>query len=49
MTVLVSVGEARTSLARYFAFYNTQRPHSSLDARTPERFYYDDLPQAAAA
>jgi putative transposase len=44
-----SVGDARGSLSRYFAFYNTKRPHSSLDARTPECFYHDHLPQAAAA
>jgi putative transposase len=44
-----SVGEARASLSRYFNFYNTKRPHSSLDARTPECFYYDHLPQTAAA
>src|SRR5208282_4597574 len=34
-----SVGDARASLSRYFTFYNTKRPHSSLDGRTPERFY----------
>src|SRR4051812_48716491 len=44
-----SVSEARASLARYFSFYNTKRPHSSLDARMPERVYYDHLPQVAAA
>src|SRR5271154_5853224 len=44
-----SVGEARASLSRYFTFYNTKRPHSSLDARTPECFYYDHLPQTAVA
>ena len=44
-----SVGEARASLSRYFTFYNTKRPHSSLDAQTPEYFYYNHLPQAAAA
>jgi putative transposase len=44
-----SVGEARASLSRYFIFYNTKRPHSSLDARTPECFYYEHLPQTAAA
>src|SRR5881392_1644379 len=33
-----SVGQARDSLSRYFNFYNTKRPHSSLDARTPECF-----------
>ena len=44
-----SVGEARASLSRYFTFYNTKRPHSSLDAQTPETYYYNHLPQAAAA
>ena len=44
-----SVSEARASLTRYFIFYNTKRPHSSIDARTPECFYYDHLPQLAAA
>lgn len=44
-----SVGDARASLSRYFIFYNTKRPHSSLDAQTPECFYYAHLPQAAAA
>jgi len=44
-----SVGDARASLSRYFTFYNTKRPHSSLDGRTPERFYYDHLPQVVAA
>ena len=44
-----SVGVARASRSRYFIFYNTKRPHSSLDARTPECFYCDHLPQAAAA
>ena len=28
------VAEARASLGRYLTFYNTRRPHSSLDART---------------
>lgn len=27
--------EARISLGRYFRFYNTERPHQSLDYRTP--------------
>lgn len=44
-----SVGEARASLGRYFDFYNRKRPHSSLDARTPDRAYFDHLPQVAAA
>ncbi|HEY1962936.1 MAG TPA: IS3 family transposase [Rhizomicrobium sp.] len=44
-----SVGEARTSLARYFDFYNRKRPHSSLDRRTPDQAYFGNLPQVAAA
>jgi putative transposase len=44
-----SVGEARASLGRYLDFYNRRRPHSSLDARTPDRAYFDHLLQRAAA
>ncbi len=44
-----SVGDARASLGRYLDFYNRKRPHSSLDARTPDRAYFDHLPQLAAA
>ena len=44
-----SVAEARASIGRYLDFYNRQRPHSSLDARTPEQAYFDQLPQVAAA
>jgi putative transposase len=43
------VGEARASIGRYLDFYNRKRPHSSLDARTPDRAYFDHLPQLAAA
>jgi putative transposase len=44
-----SVGEARTSLGKYLIFYNALRPHSSLDARTPDRTYFDHSPLSAAA
>lgn len=44
-----SVAEARASIGRYLAFYNEKRPHSSLDARTPDQAYFDHLPQRAAA
>ena len=30
---------ARESLGRYFRFYNTERPHQSLEYRTPEEAY----------
>jgi putative transposase len=44
-----SVGEARVSIGRYLNFYNSKRPHSSLDARTPDHAYFDPPPQLAAA
>jgi putative transposase len=44
-----SVAEARTSLGRYLAFYNAIRPHSSLDARTPDHAYFNHVPLLAAA
>jgi putative transposase len=44
-----SVSDARASLGRYLDFYNRQRPHSSLGARTPEQAYLDHLPQVLAA
>ena len=44
-----SVGQARASIGRYLDFYNRKRPHSSLDARTPDRAYFNHLPQVAAA
>jgi putative transposase len=45
----VSVSEAKAGLARYVAFYNTRRPHSSLDRLTPDQFYFNSLPQSKAA
>jgi putative transposase len=44
-----SIAEARASIGRYLAFYNSRRPHSSLDRRTPDQAYFDPLPQLAAA
>jgi putative transposase len=44
-----SVAEARASLGRYLTFYNTRRPHSSLDARTPEYAYFNHEPLLVAA
>jgi putative transposase len=44
-----SVGEARASIGRYLDFYNRKRPHSRLDARTPDHAYFERLPQVAAA
>src|SRR5258708_38601269 len=33
------VPEARSGLARYFEFYNHQRPHQALAYRTPQNVY----------
>jgi putative transposase len=44
-----SVAQARASLGRYLTFFNGKRPHSSLDARTPDQAYFHDMPQVRAA
>jgi len=44
-----SVPEARASLGRYLNFYNTKRPHSSLDRQTPDRAYFNALSPILAA
>ena len=44
-----TVAEARASIRQYLSFYNTRRPHSSLDRQTPDRAYFTRLPQIAAA
>lgn len=37
--VFDSLDEARASLARYFEFYNYERPHQALGYATPDVFY----------
>jgi len=44
-----TVSEARVSIGCYFGFYNTRRPHSSLERQTPDQAYFKWLPQIAAA
>jgi len=44
-----SVADARDGLGRYLTFYNTRRPHSSLDAATPDHAYFNHTPLLAAA
>ena len=44
-----SVSEARTSIGRYFDFYNGRRPHTSLDRCTPDQAYFNQPPFRMAA
>ena len=45
-----SVPEARASIGRYIdGFYNTRRPHSSLDRQTPDEVYFNALQPIPAA
>lgn len=44
-----SVPAVRAGLNRYFNFYNSRRPHSSLDGQTPDQVYFNALPQTQAA
>ena len=44
-----SVAAARMKIGRYFDFYNSQRPHSSLEAQTPDQVYFHRPPEVLAA
>lgn len=44
-----SVREARASIGRYLGFYNSKRPHSALDGRTPDQAYFAGQMLAEAA
>ena len=44
-----SVAEARARIGRYLNFYNSRRPHSSLDRQTPDRAYFNALQPIPAA
>lgn len=44
-----TVSEARNGLARHIDFFNTRRPHTALDRRTPDAVHFDATPLAAAA
>ena len=44
-----SVSEARSSLGRYLHFYNSRRPHSSLDDAAQDQAYFSSPPLRMAA
>ena len=44
-----SVAQARASIGRYLTFYNSKRPHSSLDRQTPDKAYFNALPPIPVA
>jgi putative transposase len=44
-----SVSEARASIGRYLDFYNSRRPHTGLDRRTPDQAYFNQTPFRMAA
>ena len=43
------VPEARAGIGQYLGFYNTKRPHSSLDGQTPDQAYFNALTPIKAA
>lgn len=38
-----TVSAAHSGIGRYLEFYNSRRPHSALDGRTPDEFYSKQL------
>lgn len=44
-----SVAAARAGIARYLAFYNASRPHSSLAGQTPDTAYFNNTLSRQAA
>lgn len=44
-----SVSVAEAGLGRYLVFYNSRRPHSALDGRSPDDVYFNLLPLKHAA
>jgi putative transposase len=43
------VPEARAAIGKYLNFYNSKRPHSSLDRQTPDQAYINLLKPIPAA
>ena len=43
------VSQAKAGIGKYLTFYNEQRPHSGLDARTPDDVYFGSSSELARA
>jgi len=39
----INVPEARDAIGRYILFFNSRRPHTSLDGQTPDQAYFNQL------
>ncbi|PXW91107.1 integrase-like protein [Nitrosomonas sp. Nm84] len=39
-----SVCDAKQGLEKYFVFYNQNRPYTAFDDKTPNEFYFNNLP-----
>jgi len=39
-----SRSEVKSGLEQYFTFYSQERLHTELDDKTPEEFYFHNLP-----
>ena len=44
-----SVSEARSRIGQYIQFFNSRRPHSSLQAQTPDQVYFNRSQEQLAA
>ena len=44
-----NVREARAAIGRYILFFNSRRPHRSLDGQTPDQAYFNQLPTLTVA
>jgi putative transposase len=43
-----TVSETKVSITKYFEFYNSGRPHSSLGKKTPDEYYFETRSQLPA-
>lgn len=45
----INVPDARAAIGRYIQFFNSRRPHTSLDGQTPDQAYFNQLPTLTVA